>query len=228
MAKSKQITEREWLDAQPTREGWLRERVVLDLAPLFDRDGYALPPLRVACGWTGSGHEGCTLGVCYAPTASAAGMPEIFVSPTISDATEVLCVLMHELCHAVAGISEEHGEAFATVCKTMGMTLANDDDKGKWPEQAYPNNALRILLASIAAQADAYPHATLDPPPPAGGGTTVVVAPTPATQGTRMLKAMCAACGYTIRLTMKWATRGMPTCPCAAGTFALVENGGGE
>jgi hypothetical protein len=29
-----------------------------------------------------------------------------------------------------------------------------------------------------------------------------------------MLKALCLGCGYTIRLTKKWADMGLPTCPC--------------
>lgn len=33
------------------------------------------------------------------------------------------------------------------------------------------------------------------------------------TQTTRMLKASCLTCGYTVRLTSKWAQVGMPDCP---------------
>ena len=44
-----------------------------------------------------------------------------------------------------------------------------------------------------------------------------------------MLKAECPECGYTIRLTKKWADLGLPTCPTEGGALALDcgENGGG-
>ena len=32
-------------------------------------------------------------------------------------------------------------------------------------------------------------------------------------QATRMLKASCPACGYTVRLTAKWSGLGLPICP---------------
>ena len=41
-------------------------------------------------------------------------------------------------------------------------------------------------------------------------------------QETRMLKATCGSCGYVIRTTLKWATRGMPTCHCGT-KFALCQ-----
>jgi hypothetical protein len=41
-----------------------------------------------------------------------------------------------------------------------------------------------------------------------------------------MLKAECPECGYTIRLTKKWADVGLPTCPTDGG--GLVLEGGTE
>jgi hypothetical protein len=41
-----------------------------------------------------------------------------------------------------------------------------------------------------------------------------------------MLKAECSECGYTIRLTKKWADLGLPNCPID--NVALVLDGGGE
>jgi hypothetical protein len=45
-------------------------------------------------------------------------------------------------------------------------------------------------------------------------------------QSTRMLKAECAECGYTIRLTKKWADVGLPSCPTDGA--ALTLDGSGE
>lgn len=52
----------------------------------------------------------------------------------------------------------------------------------------------------IIDAAGEYPHAALN------------VGDRP-TQTTRMLKASCPTCGYTVRLTTKWAAVGMPSCP---------------
>lgn len=54
-------------------------------------------------------------------------------------------------------------------------------------------------LPIIEAAGD-YPHAAL------------LVGEKP-TQSTRMLKACCPDCGYTVRLTAKWARLGLPECP---------------
>jgi hypothetical protein len=47
----------------------------------------------------------------------------------------------------------------------------------------------------------AYPHARLN------------VEADRKVQGTRMLKASCPHCNYTIRLSSKWASVGLPVCP---------------
>ncbi len=215
-----ELTLREWLDAQPTREAWLMERLYMDLAPIFEAAGLTMPPVRISCGWTGTGHEGCTLGVCYDTSMSKARVHEIFVSPAIEDSAEVLAVLMHELAHAVAGTKAAHGPDYGKVCSLVGLTKANRDGKGQWPEQAFAGDALMQTLRAIVANCDAYPHASLEPlPPPPPQVVTVdsgqAAQPTPSAkpQGTRLLKAECGECGYVVRITMKWATRGLPACP---------------
>ena len=52
--------------------------------------------------------------------------------------------------------------------------------------------------------------------------TAIVVGAKPV-QTTRMLKAVCPACGYTVRLTQKWATLGLPTCPVDTGLTLALE-----
>jgi hypothetical protein len=41
------------------------------------------------------------------------------------------------------------------------------------------------------------------------------------TQNTRMLKAFCPVCNYTVRVSSKWALLGLPTCPLDESTFNL-------
>ncbi len=42
-----------------------------------------------------------------------------------------------------------------------------------------------------------------------------------------MLKAECPECGYTIRLSKRWADLGLPTCPTDGAALALVSSGEG-
>ncbi len=63
---------------------------------------------------------------------------------------------------------------------------------------------------SVIEELGFYPHAAL----------TVGHRPV---QTTRMLKAVCPHCGYTIRLTQKWAKLGLPTCPVDIGLELKLE-----
>jgi hypothetical protein len=78
-----------------------------------------------------------------------------------------------------------------------------------------------------------YPHGAITGrgeilvPPTNPGDKPVILRPDdrPKKQGTRMLKAECPECGYTIRLTKKWADVGLPTCPTDGGALALDRGG---
>ncbi len=59
---------------------------------------------------------------------------------------------------------------------------------------------LRVKLNTIVAELGAYPHEALT----LGGGKK---------QTTRLLKVQCECCGYTARITQKWADVGALTCP---------------
>ena len=70
-----------------------------------------------------------------------------------------------------------------------------------------------VINGSIIDGLGVYPHAALD-------------MSSRKTQGTRMLKASCPSCSYTVRLTAKWAFDSygnprLPVCPCGD-TLALV------
>jgi len=62
--------------------------------------------------------------------------------------------------------------------------------------------------AGLLADLGDYPHAAL-------------ALPTKATQVTRMLKACCPSCGYTVRLTQKWVSKGLPICGTCGEGFKL-------
>jgi hypothetical protein len=56
-------------------------------------------------------------------------------------------------------------------------------------------------------------------PPSEPGDKPIILRPDdrPKKQSTRMLKAECPECGYTIRLAKKWAEVGLPSCPSDGG-----------
>ena len=63
--------------------------------------------------------------------------------------------------------------------------------------------------AGLLADLGDYPHAAL-------------ALPVKATQATRMLKACCPQCGYTIRLTQKWVAKGLPICGTCGEGFVVA------
>jgi hypothetical protein len=131
---------------------------------------------------------------------SADGSIEIFLSPVLSDGHRVAEGLAHELCHAADSKACHHRGEFITVAKALGFQK---------PWTSTP--ATPALEAHLHAMADAvgpYPHATLD-----SEATEATGKEKPG--GTRLLKAECAGCGYTVRVTKKWLTaKGAPICPC--------------
>ena len=54
----------------------------------------------------------------------------------------------------------------------------------------------------------AYPHDAMRDTRTAGGST-----------GSRLVKASCPGCGYTVRVTRKWIAVGLPLCPTDGETF---------
>ena len=109
---------------------------------------------------------------------------------------DVFAVLVHELVHCLPGCFN-HGAKFGKVCTTLGLIPGQKGFKSTAPGPEFAET-----YANLLAGLGIYPHGALSP---AGGRKK---------QGTRMLKASCPSCGYTIRLTHKWAEQGLPTCPC--------------
>lgn len=185
-----------------TREEWLNE-LTYRLRPVFQDLGYPLPEkLRASCGWPSKGalsKKKRVVAQCWYPECSADGTTEVFVSPVRADGHTVAEDLAHELVHAAAGPGHGHKGLFITIAKALGFTAP-------W-KQTPATPELANNLHGLADLVGQYPHATLDSmATEAGGGDKP--------GGTRLLKAQCEACGYTIRLTKKWAEKGLPICPC--------------
>lgn len=191
-----------------TREDWLTQ-LVDEVRPLFEaHTGAPLPArIRVACGFPSSARRSGAIGECWADASSADGTVEILISPVLDDVTTVAATLIHELCHALPG-SMNHSKTFATHAANMGLVAGAKGWKSTGPGPDFDARYGAILSAL-----GTYPHAHL------------ILNAKPA-QTTRMLKATCPACGYTVRLTRKWAEAGLPICSQDGQQFALESNDG--
>ncbi|MDD5585335.1 MAG: transcription elongation protein SprT [Alphaproteobacteria bacterium] len=179
-----------------TRESWLRS-ATNELRPYFEKLGYTLPEkIRFAIAFTSGGKKGVA-GECWHPEASADRHHEIIIKSDKDDPVEILGILVHELVHTLMPTTEKHGNAFKAAALRVGL-------EGQM-RQTKPAPILAEYLQKLAANLGPIPHARLD-----FSSTSDV----PKKQKMRMLKAECgASCGYTIRLSTKWAKAGLPVCP---------------
>jgi hypothetical protein len=153
--------------------------------------------IRVTCGFPLTAKRSGSIGECWADTASADKVMEIMISPTLADTYRVMDVLVHELCHTTAG-AMNHGVNFKKSADAMHLI---------------PSAGKAGYKATTGGDSlGAYPH----------GALTVS---NRKVQTTRMLKAVCPCCDYSVRLSAKWAAQGLPLCSnpdCHGATFTLV------
>jgi hypothetical protein len=175
------------------REDWL-QAVAERMAPWFGDLGCPLPKVRMAVGFTSGGKRTKRIGECWSSQSSADGTCEIFIVPTIDDASRVADILAHELVHAAVGTAAKHGPIFRRVARAIGL-------QGRMTATiAGPLFLERV--APILTAVGPLPHARL-------GQSSG-----PPKQTTRLLKCQCPKCGYTVRVAAKWLdTAGPPICP---------------
>jgi hypothetical protein len=183
-----------------TRESWLRSATA-ELRPLFEKLGYQIPEkIRFAIAFTSGGKRTQVAGECWHPASSEDQHYEIIIRADQADPIDVLGVLAHELVHSVLPPAVKHGKEFRLLATKVGL-------EGKM-RYAKPGPILKERLNAIAGNLGPLPHAKLN---------FVSGSDVPKKQKARMLKAECGkACGYTIRLTAKWAREGLPVCPLDA------------
>lgn len=178
-----------------TREEWL-SFVTEESRPLFKAAGYAIPKeVRFAIGFTSAGARGARIGECWDSRASGDKHSEIFIKPTEHKPERVAGILWHELVHAAVGVKHGHKKPFANACKALGF-------EGK-PRFALPSDVtLKTVIAPILKRAGKLPHSALN-----------TMHTGRKKQTTRLLKAECEECGYTVRVTAKWVNEaGAPFC----------------
>lgn len=181
---------------QQNREHWLTS-AVNEMRGIFDALGHPLPKnIRVSCSLPSGGVRSNAIGECWSDKASADGTHEIFINPRLDQPVDVFATLVHELVHTLPGCFN-HGQKFGRVCDSVQLAPGV-----KGYKSTVPGVEFATFYGDILNALGAYPHAALTP---AIGRKK---------QGTRMLKAVCGSCGYTIRLSSKWAEQGLPTCQC--------------
>ena len=184
-----------------TREEWLNQAVE-ELRPVFDGIAPLPANIRVTCGFPSRHVRSLNraIGEHWSDKSSSDGTHEILISPVCDDPVEVFGILVHELAHSATD-GDGHGKRFKAVVRHLKL-------EGK-PTATVVGQAFKDEYGALIEALGAYPHARLN-----------VVADRKV-QSTRMLKAICSQCGYTIRLSSKWAGLGLPDCPVDGTQFLL-------
>ncbi|MBJ7601198.1 hypothetical protein [Candidatus Nephthysia bennettiae] len=155
------------------------------------------------------------IGECWVAEASSRGYVEVFISPVLDQVAGiqgVLVTLRHELVHAAG--RRGHGKEFKALAVELGLA-------GPMTATVASPELLDFINWTLLPQLGQYPHGAITGrgeilvPPIEPGDKPIILRPDdrPKKQSARMLKAECPECGYTIRLTKKWADVGLPSCP---------------
>lgn len=217
------------------REVWLN-RMAANMAPRFEELGYPLPSFRVSIGFTSGGVKSRANAEVWSDSASGDGHHEIFIRPDYDDPVMVSALLFHELTHCAVGFKEGHAGKFAKVMLACGMkrpmtSTVPTDVFADWVRPyidelgPIPHAALKFGRKLDFGQVGGIKVRTARKAPPADqdgeGGEIYTTAPPK--QTTRLRKAECGLCGYTVRVTQKWLDVGPPHCPTHGAMEALDE-----
>lgn len=184
------------------REAWLKA-VARRLSPLFREWGHPLPfNIRMTCGFPSTrlliGQKNQRIGECWHAQSSKDSHVEIMISPVLDDPMKVAGVLAHELIHAACGPDVGHKGPFRKIAKKLGL-------EGRMTATT-EGAAFKQMMQPILDDIGPYPHAALN--------AAKRVRSEYKKQGTRLIKAECSDCGYTVRVTRKWVDDvGVPHCP---------------
>ena len=191
-----------------TREEWLVDATSLLASDLFEPIGETVPAVHVSVGIPKgrSGKSNQAIGQCWAGVVSDDKQAHIFICPSQVEPLRVLDILAHELIHAIYPLAGHKGE-FKRVAKAIGLT-------GKMTATIAGEELAQRLNNFIDNHLGNYPHAKLSVGAKQAGGKKK--------QSTRMLKATCQCCEYTVRITKKWADIGLPHCPAHLEEGAMI------
>ncbi len=174
-----------------TREQWLMAAFE-KLKPIFEEIGSQVPECRVSCGFTSTGTRNGHIGQCWSRRSSEDSVNQIFISPTLFDAVEVLDTLVHEMVHAVDDCQHKHGKEFKKIALKIGL-------QGPM-RSAGAGPALKARIEGIAQAMGPYPHARLK-------------ASKPYTVRRARPRAKCPECGFQVPMLKQYLHFGPPLCP---------------
>lgn len=197
------------LDPGITRQQWLA-RVTDELRARFNTVGYTVPAeVRASIGFASTGLRSRRIGECWASEASSDAHAEIFLVPTLADPAAIVATLAHELVHATVGIKANHGPVFRKCAVAIGLT-------GKMTATV-AGDEFKRYIAEMLVRVGEYPAGNLN-----------AMTNGQKKQTTRLLKAVCEDCGYTVRVTRKWVEdAGAPHCP-GHGAMSVDMGEGGD
>jgi hypothetical protein len=182
------------------REEWLTRVAERDILPLIAANGGKIAKFRVSVGWPkgsrgGKGAE--SIGQCWDPKCSSDGHYKMFISPKLG-AYEAVEVLVHEVVHLGAGLECKHRGAFKKIATAVGL-------EGKMTATVAGEELGKRIRAWMADMPE-YPHGPMS----AGGGDGTGKEKKP---GSRLIKASCEGCEYTMRVAQSWLDIAVPMCP---------------
>jgi hypothetical protein len=188
-----------------TREEWL-VAAVEEFRPMFADAGFPLcSKIRVSCAFPTTFTRSGALGQAFPDGASADRALEVMVAPSLDQPRDVVAVLVAQLCHATNGALSHATVAYQRAAEAMGLEPVGVNWRVTRPTALF-DEAFGNIIDGLGE----YPHAALS-------------AERPKTQSTRMLKAVCPSCGYIIRVSNKWAAKGLPVCGVDGDTFNIEE-----
>ncbi len=177
--------------AQALREAWLLAAIEA-VRPLFLAKQHHIPACQVSVGFASTGNRLGHIGQCWSTGSSTEPVNQIFISPTLSDAYEVLDTLVHELVHAVDDCKHKHGKEFKKIALGLGL-------KGPM-RSACAGPELKAKLVVLLPQLGPYPHAPLQ-------------VPMKKSVRRNRPRAQCKTCGFQVPMLKKFLAFGPPICP---------------
>jgi hypothetical protein len=185
------------LEYVQTREQWLERAAALMRESLIPQ--LAGHRCRISCGWPHKAAVARTarrVGECWYPEHSTDhASHNLFISPALQNPIEVL-ETPGTRANPRGGRAERAAQGRIRKNRQGYRLEAPWTSTPATPELIGRLNGLLVNLGP-------YPHAAIDK-----HGRKK--------QGTRLLKVICGACGYTIRTTQQWIVTGLPTCACGS------------
>jgi hypothetical protein len=204
MAKTVKMNREAWL----TDIGVALEPIILEAAKnLGSLKDKKMPKWVATVGFPSRGalsSKKRVIGQCWPGMKGKDGSHQLFISPVIHEEIEVVGTMAHEMGHAFVGCEHGHKGPFPKLMTALGLT-------GK-PTATVPGPEFIKLVKPLIKTSGKFDH------------TPIVANPKFKAQSTRLLKAACTTCGYTVRVTKKWVVNdGTPICPTDKIAMTLTD-----